>query len=893
VNLFLGDEHLTRCLLAAGWVKVQIKEGKEDEKLVGERAEYHNIQKEAEAAGRGVHNTGVNPLLAVRVIDWNPDHEFYNHYRNKAIDAVVEKAIDGSTLRAEVYGLPGADPLQHVVVNLRLAGVEAPPTPLPPGVVQQQNEQKGKGDSKVKAEKPQPFALEAQSFVEQRLLNRDVKIVLQGFDKSGNFFGSVLYPKGNISERLLQEGYAKTVKWSLNLLPSADAERLRKAEQAAQERHLRRWTEKELKNAKNAITQEFQGRVVLASSGERLSIVPEGSDQEQKFSLASIRAPRLGARGQPDEPYAFEAREYLRKKLVGKVVRVVVEYSRDPLPEAPTQEVQVFASIYLNKENIAEGLVAEGLATVVRHRPSEDRATAYDQLLLAENNAMKAAVGVHNPVPPPSSTATDLTRSRGRGDEDSDVKAKVGTRRLFEAVVKEKSHQGIVEYVFSSSRFKVRIPRHNVIVAVFLSGVQTPSAKEETADSPAARALELAKSKLLQRNVRIEVEGSDKYDNLIANVFLGKENFAITLLTDGLARLVGPPDRNKYYQEMKTTEDQAKAARHGLWKDYVEGQELPEGEDDAADLEEDDEKSGNVTVGVGKEILIRVTDITDASNFFCQFVKDARIETVSNAMKSFVDDPTGEFTAESLPKAGTNVAGRFSDGEWYRVRIEGKTAQPNQYRCYFVDYGNREILEISALRALDEEVAKIPPLAHPCVLSALKGPGELSDYYELAGRAFSSLVWDKEITAHVDLVDAGRLYVTLKDPADPSESINSKLLRAGWARVQQRRVPFRLQKMAEETLRPLEAEAKQAHRGVWEYGGISDDEETAADDGGRVPLRRNQGRGAPPKKGEAKKEEKGKEKVPTPTPKGKETPKEVSKKEDDKGKEKAKGGGKK
>lgn len=57
-------------------------------------------------------------------------------------------------------------------------------------------------------------AEEARYFVESRLLQREVKIVLESVNNT-NFVGSILYPKGNIAEALLREGFAKCVDWSM------------------------------------------------------------------------------------------------------------------------------------------------------------------------------------------------------------------------------------------------------------------------------------------------------------------------------------------------------------------------------------------------------------------------------------------------------------------------------------------------------------------------------------------------------------------------------------------------------------------------------------------------------------------------------------------------------
>ena len=42
----------------------------------------------------------------------------------------------------------------------------------------------------------------------------------------------------------------------------------------------------------------------------------------------SVRGPRAGGRDRAPEPYGLEAREFLRKKLIGKEVTVKMEYTR-------------------------------------------------------------------------------------------------------------------------------------------------------------------------------------------------------------------------------------------------------------------------------------------------------------------------------------------------------------------------------------------------------------------------------------------------------------------------------------------------------------------------------------------------------------------------------------
>ena len=99
--------------------------------------------------------------------------------------AIVEYVRDGSTLRALLL------PTMHLV-TLQLAGLKCPAL-------------------KANEAAPEPFAEEARHFVELRLLQRDVHVVLEGVanQSGGVLLGSVRHPNGNIAEFLLREGLAR------------------------------------------------------------------------------------------------------------------------------------------------------------------------------------------------------------------------------------------------------------------------------------------------------------------------------------------------------------------------------------------------------------------------------------------------------------------------------------------------------------------------------------------------------------------------------------------------------------------------------------------------------------------------------------------------------------
>lgn len=86
-----------------------------------------------------------------------------------------------------------------------------------------------------------------------------------------------------------------------------------------------------------------------------------------------MRGPRAGGRDRAPEPYGLDAREFLRKKLIGKEVTVKMEYTRkigfvpgqEAAPAAPGQEVGMGTKLLLDsrqQEPVAVACQPEAVA---------------------------------------------------------------------------------------------------------------------------------------------------------------------------------------------------------------------------------------------------------------------------------------------------------------------------------------------------------------------------------------------------------------------------------------------------------------------------------------------------------------------------------------------------
>lgn len=127
------------------------------------------------------------------------------------------------------------------------------------------------------------------------------------------------------------------------------ADKLYLAEKAAKEKRLRIWKDYAPSGPQiSSKEREYNATVVEIAAGDAL-IVKAPCGTTKKVFLSSIRPPRgpVGEDGKAasrpkdfrhlyDIPWMFEAREFLRKKLIGKQVKVVVDYiqpARESFPE--------------------------------------------------------------------------------------------------------------------------------------------------------------------------------------------------------------------------------------------------------------------------------------------------------------------------------------------------------------------------------------------------------------------------------------------------------------------------------------------------------------------------------------------------------------------------------
>lgn len=829
-DIFFEGENVAHALLRNGLAKVKLPSKKET-KIHPERQILLDIEKQAREVGSGLWSKSTTDAEHIRDIQWTPGRAFFDQVRGKQIPGQVDRVRDGSTVRVEVFhpGFP-----KHTMVLLHLAGVMCPRTPMP-----EKDDQ-----SNQKPLTSPPFADEAQKFTEKRLLGQDVQVIVQAIDKSDNFYGTIIHPRGNITLRLLETGLGKKVQWTAALTP--DEAKFTEAENKAKAQRLRLWQDGAADSVERApIDRDFQAKVVQIVSGDTLIVKQTDDSPDLRLTLASVRAERSD----------LAAKEFVRSRLIGKKVRVLYEYTNN---NARTGEPVIAVTILQGALNITEGLVHAGYAEVVKHRVDGPRSRFFDKLMDAEALARKGKKGRWaDKKQQQQPEVVDLTeRSRAapaskdseNKDEDDKKEAAKKSERTARAkgylasLQREKSVTAVIEHVFNGGRVKAFIPKENIIISFVLAGIRCPNPRDTkgTVDPIGKEALEYTRSRVLQHNnVKLEIETTDRADNFIGTLWYGnRQNLAVELLRAGFGQIVGfSAQRSPHADELYAAEKIAKDAKLKFWENYVE---KPPEEPTSVDSEENAETTHSTSNR--NEFKVNITEITDAASFYVHVVGDTDLKKVEEQMAVF-SESIPDAPDDWEPSKGEICAGLFTvDGNesWYRIRIESYANVNGDYRVFFIDYGNHDELAKESLRPLPEGLSKIRPCSKPCALAGIKAPSASSDHFDSAIHAFSDLAWGRELHAKLELLDRNnKMHLSLWDNKETNPvSINRELLRAGWVRVLER-PEGRLRSLCNE-LREDELSAKQARYNIWEYGDVSDDEEEVVDDRSKGGRRRRE-----------------------------------------------------
>lgn len=796
-----GGAELPDLIVQEGWAKVREDAGKkeDDEEALAYLDKLRSLEADAKASNKGLWAKGGQIENSSEVSD---PAALVESYKGKKIDAIVERVLTGDRLIARLV----LTPTKHVQTMLVLAGVRAPAT--------KRTSPEGKD---VPAE---PYGTEAHAFVDERLHQRKCAVELLGVTPQNQLIANVLHPKGNIAKFLLEAGLARSNDQHVTLLGN-DMAQFRQAENAAKTARKGLFTG--VSATKAAGVQEADFTVVRVLNAETVFLRTR-SGEERKVTLSSIRQPKPSDPKQ--SPFGAEAKEFVRKRLIGKHVKVTIDGKK---PASEGFEEREVATLVVNGKNIALAVVEAGYASVIRHRrDDDDRSPEYDALLLAEESAQKEEKGMWSPKPPAAKQYQDYSESLQKAKMEASV------------LQRQKKVPAVVDFVRAGSRFVLLVPRENAKLTFVLSGIRTPKPARqsgEAAEPFGQEAYDFANKRCMQRDVEIDVENIDKVGGFIGTMYVGRENFARALVEEGLAEVHAySAEQSGHANELFAAEQKAKEARKGMWHDW----------DPSKDEEEMDAgPASNGAPGTNGDAAadsttrrkdyrdVMVTHVDETGKLKVQQIGAGTtgLTELMTAFKAFHLNKANDQPLPGPPKVGDIVAAKFTvDNEWYRAKVRRVDRDAKKADLTYLDYGNSETVPFSRLRPLSQpqfSTQKLKPQATDAVLSLLQLPTS-AQYLRDAVDFIAEQTDGRELVANVDYVaPEGTLHISLLDPKishSIDESINADVVREGLAMV-----PVKLkawEKQAGDTLtkfKELQEEAKKDRRGMWEYGDLTED----------------------------------------------------------------------
>lgn len=788
----IGQQDVSESMLREGLIRYREESSKREDADNTTLEMYQVLEAQARSEYKGLWAQSPGSITAT--YDSPSDSKsFLSEYKGKPIEAVIEQVRAGDLLRARVL----VETTRHQYLNLLIAGIKCP------------SSAKTNADGSV--ESGEEFGEDAKTFVEARLNQRAVQITLLGTNQSGNaFVASIHHPAGNIAEALLSNGLARVVDYQSTMVGEGIT-KLRAAEAAAKQRKLYLWRSFVAKKTQNAgSTEGVISRVFSADT-----VYVRGKDgSEKRLQMSSIRGPRNNDGKQA--PFAAEAKEWLRKKAIGKHVSIVIDFHK---PASDGFDERDLASITLGKENLAKLIVEKGYATVIRHRrDDEDRSPVWDELLAAEETAVSEQKGMHS--------------SKGAAAPGRIVEASENITRAkqyLSNLQRAKRVSGVVEFVSSGGRFKILIPRENAKITLVLSGIRVPKTARnasEASEPMGNEAAEYATRKLFQRDVEIEVETTDRIGGFVGSLFINKENFALGLLEEGLASLHEyAAEQSGHVTLYREAENRAKKERKGLYANYDPAAEAATTSPGHGSSSNNNNNNGVPSAPAKREYLdVVITDVNSTAGTFSYQVVGDSIKQLEKLMGELQSTYASSSAAVSQPpRVGDTVAAKFSeDNAWYRGKVKRVDRGTSKAEVLYFDYGNAELVPFKDLTALSAKFNTLPAQAKEAHLSFIEFPSAQSGEYREDAIAYFQSVCQKQLVASVDRRDGSSVFMSLYDPEnqDLSESINAEMIREGWATVTSPK------KMSWEKaygttitlLREKQAEAQKRHRGMFEFG---------------------------------------------------------------------------
>jgi staphylococcal nuclease domain-containing protein 1 len=291
-------------------------------------------------------------------------------------------------------------------------------------------------------------------------------------------------------------------------------------------------------------------KVKSVLSGDTLVLVSPkvttGEPPERSLALAYVSSPRLNA----GDAFGFEAREYLRSMLVGKIIQFKVLYTINGRDYG-----DIVAPVF---SSLLEKAVGDGIVKLRDDASSKESFEEYaGSLEAAQERAKNAQKGVWAAELPSAAIAAPTLPSSVLASKPS------------------KEFPGIIERVISGDRMQLRAliePSTHFVGTVLIAGIKSPrSGGPDSGAEPFGDTAKLFVSqRLLQRSVRVTFIDLSNTGIPIVSVSHPAGDIAELLLSSGLASVADWQSQYLGAQRMgvlRSAEKNARDSHLNLWKE--------------------------------------------------------------------------------------------------------------------------------------------------------------------------------------------------------------------------------------------------------------------------------------------------------------------------------------
>jgi staphylococcal nuclease domain-containing protein 1 len=622
-------------------------------------------------------------IIGINDEQYNPN-DILNKCKGKELDGLVDFVIN-----CAVYIIYLKDLNTYVKVNLRFVALPS-----------------AKDTVIYKAGK---------AYVERLILHREVKVILYSLDENKNFTADVFDKKGSFANFVVRNGYSKLYIANNVTYTIEELNLLKQAQATAKKEKLRVWKNEKDDEETGFVVGEkkpaskgesIEGVCIQVHSGDSISVKPTKGEVVRVF-FSHLKAPNLAKpnTNEQDQPWAWQAREFLRKILVGRKVRCEFDFSRFTKENKSMSFYSVFRTDSEKEKNVNIELLEQGLAAFQSPRTDKDEMSAHLELYtVAEKIAKDKKQGIYSPKAPGNPNYADL------------ISANRTKKKEFSSfLVGQKKLACVIEYVFAGNKFKVRIENNKCMIPFSLLGIKVVTKDKnntELYDKLFNQALDYSNDHILQREGTCDIIQADRVGNYFGYLSFGNTNYACTLLKEGLA-VVNPNYSSLHVGEFKKAEKEAESAKKGIWAYENISNYLKEVDGVSQSLPTDFKEKN-------EDIKVRITDYIDFNNFYVNLVPNKTLSKIEDVLAQYDSGKLKVTKIEPPVKKGLLCVAKYKNDERYYRAVIQKVIKEDKFEVEFIDYGTIDTVFLEDLIKLDSSISIYEAQAILCEFAYLK-----------------------------------------------------------------------------------------------------------------------------------------------------------------------------